>query len=95
MWIYLIKKKSDTLVVFKRFKSMAENQSEHRVKTLRIDRGGEYTSIGFKKFYEEFGITYEITPSYTLQYNGIAERRNKTLLVVHVKKQRSTYVFVG
>jgi len=33
----------------------------------------------FKKFYDENGITRHLTISYTLQQNGVVERRNITL----------------
>jgi hypothetical protein len=36
-----IKTKSDVFEAFKTFKAYAENQSEHRIKTLRDDKGGE------------------------------------------------------
>ena len=42
LWIYLIKKKSDMIEVFTKFKYMVEIQSVHKIKTLRIDDGGEY-----------------------------------------------------
>ena len=44
LWIYLIKRKDEVFDVFKRFKSMAERQSGHKVKILKTDGGGEYTS---------------------------------------------------
>lgn len=34
----------------------------------------------FKKFCEKDGIGHEISPPYTPQHNGTAERKNKTIL---------------
>lgn len=42
--------------------------------------GGEYTSREFAKFCEEQGILHEITAPYTPQHNGLAERRNRSLV---------------
>ena len=57
-----------------------ENQLDMRVKTLRTNRGHEYLSKQFKEFCEEKGITRQLTIPATPQQNGVAERRNRTLL---------------
>ncbi|MCI76081.1 copia-like retrotransposable element, partial [Trifolium medium] len=44
------------------------------------DGGGEYTSKDFENFCISQGIVYEVTAPYTPQHNGLAERRNTTLL---------------
>ena len=51
-----IKAKSDVFEAFKNFKAYAENQSGHRIKILRDDKGGEYMSNAFTKFTTECGI---------------------------------------
>ena len=43
-WVYFLKTKSQVLSVFKSFKKMVETQSGQKVKVLRTDNGGEYTS---------------------------------------------------
>ena len=43
-WIYFLKTKNEVFGKFKEFKALIENHSERRVKTLRTDNGGEYTS---------------------------------------------------
>ncbi|KAI3767088.1 hypothetical protein L2E82_17173 [Cichorium intybus] len=47
---------------------------------LRSDRGGEYLSIEFLDYLKEFGIVSQLSPPRTPQLNGVAERRNRTLL---------------
>ena len=42
--IYFLNKKSEMFGKFKEFKSLIENLSENRIKTLGLDNGGEYTS---------------------------------------------------
>jgi len=44
MWIYLIKRKSEVLSVFRKFKSMVERQSGSNIKILRSNGGGKYTT---------------------------------------------------
>ncbi|GKB64181.1 retrotransposon protein, putative, ty1-copia subclass [Tanacetum coccineum] len=46
-YVYLIKHKSDTFEVFKRYQNEVENQLSRKIKVLRSDRGGEYLSIEF------------------------------------------------
>ena len=43
-WIYFLNTKSEVFGKFKEFKALIENHSERRIKTLRPDNGGEYTS---------------------------------------------------
>ena len=43
-WIYFLKEKSEVFYYFKIFKALVEKQSGFMLKTLRSDRGGEYTS---------------------------------------------------
>ena len=43
-WIYFLKTKDEVFRKFKEFKSLIENHSKRRTKTLRTDNGGEYNS---------------------------------------------------
>ena len=47
---------------------------------MRIDRGGEFTSQEFNNFYNENGIRRQLTTSFTPQQNGVAERKNRTIM---------------
>ena len=47
---------------------------------MRTDGGGEYTSKEFEAFSVNEGIVHEVTAPYTPQHNGLAERRNRTIL---------------
>ena len=49
-WIYFLKTKNEVFRKFKEFKALIENHSERRIKTLRTDNGGEYTSKEFESF---------------------------------------------
>ena len=57
-----------------------ENQSGHRIKILRINRGGEYVSNEFLNFCKTHGIQKHLTAWYTPQQNGITERKNRTIM---------------
>ncbi|GKD90792.1 zinc finger, CCHC-type containing protein, partial [Tanacetum coccineum] len=58
------------------------NQAKIRSKNpmLRTDRGGEFTSNEFTKYYKENGIAQQWTAPYSPQQNGVVERRNRIVL---------------
>ena len=55
-WIYILKNKSEVFGKFMEFKALIENHSERRIKTLRSNNGGEYTSKEFEALCKEAGI---------------------------------------
>jgi hypothetical protein len=79
-WIYYVKSKEseEFLVRFQEFKSQFENLTGRKIKTLRSDNGGEYTSKCFIDFCIEAGIKREYTIPYNPQQNGVAERKNRS-----------------
>ncbi|GAU17221.1 hypothetical protein TSUD_324240 [Trifolium subterraneum] len=77
---YLIKKKTDVLDVFIKYKFMVERQSGHKLETLRTDGGGEYETNEFDALCEKEGIVHEVVPAYTPQQNGTAKRKNRTIM---------------
>jgi transposase InsO family protein len=81
-WIYFLKNKDGVLVKFQEFKAQVENQTERKIKVLRSDNGGEYTSKEFNSFCIEAGIKREFTASYNPQQNGVVERKNRTIIDV-------------
>ena len=78
-YVYLLQTKDEAIGYFKIYKTEVENQIERKIKCLRSDRGGEYFPKIFDEFYEEHDIIHERTPPYSLESNGIAERKNCTL----------------
>lgn len=79
-WVYFLKEKSETFLVFKRFKAFVENQSGCSSKVIRSDKGGEYTSHEFQDYCKDEGIWKQTTVGYSPQQNGIAERKNRTIV---------------
>ena len=79
-YVYLMRYKSKTFEKFKEFKNEVQNQLGKSIKAIRSDRGGEYLSQEFDKHLKEYGIVSQLTLLRTPQWNGVFERRNKTLL---------------
>ena len=79
-WIYFLTEKSEALSVFKKFKILVEKEADSLIRSLRTDRGGEFTSQDFTNFCCDNGIRRQLTAAYTPQQNGIAERKNRTIM---------------
>lgn len=79
-WVYLLLQKSEALSCFKSFKKMVEKETGSFVKCLRTDRGGEFISLDFNNFCKENGIKQQLTTAFTPQQNGVAERKNRTVM---------------
>eukprot|EP00253_Pinus_taeda_P031858 PITA_31858 len=79
-WVYFLKNKSEVFEKFRNFKALVENQSGLHIKVLRTDRGGEYISKEFLRFCRENGFHKQFTARYTSQQNGVAERKNRTIM---------------
>ncbi|KAL0445227.1 UNVERIFIED_CONTAM: hypothetical protein Slati_2245400 [Sesamum latifolium] len=79
-YVYLMRYKSEAFGRFKEYRLEVENQTNRKIKALRSDRGGEYLSGEFIVHLKENGILSQWTPPGTPQLNGVAERRNRTLL---------------
>ncbi|KAM1729772.1 hypothetical protein ACFX12_020114 [Malus domestica] len=79
-YVYLMKYKSESFEKFKEFKNEVEKQTGKQIKTLRLDRGGEYLSNEFLDYLKQCGIVSQWTPPGTPQLNGVSERRNQTLM---------------
>jgi len=81
-WIYFLKKKDEVFTWFRHFKAIIENQSEKRIKILRTDIGTEYESNEFHDYCRDAGIKRETTTPYTLEQDGVAKRKNCTIVEV-------------
>ncbi|CAL2259306.1 unnamed protein product [Prunus armeniaca] len=79
-WVYFLVEKSKAFNYFKCFKTMVEKETGLFVKCLRTDRGGEFNSNEFNDFCKQSGIKRQLTTAYTPQQNGVAERKNRTVM---------------
>ena len=79
-YVYLMRHKSESFEMFKSFQNEVQNQLGKTIKALRSDRGGEYLSQEFDDHLRTCGVISQLTPPGTPQWNGVSERRNRTLL---------------
>jgi transposase InsO family protein len=80
MWVEMLKTKDQALDCFKKIKLRAEVESGGKLKALRTDKGGEFTSNMFLFFCSEGGIKHYTTTPYSPQQNGVVERINQTVV---------------
>ncbi|KAL0456651.1 UNVERIFIED_CONTAM: Retrovirus-related Pol polyprotein from transposon TNT 1-94 [Sesamum latifolium] len=50
------------------------------LKVLRTDHGGEFTFREFNNICSEHGVHRQLTAAYSSQQNGVAERKNQTIM---------------
>ena len=80
VWVYVLKSKNEVFDKFVEWKTLVEKQTEHKVKVLQSDNGGEYMSKAFDMFCSKEGIARQTSAPYTPQQNGVAKRANRTIV---------------
>jgi transposase InsO family protein len=79
-WIFFMNTKGQVFIWFQEFKALVDNQTGKKIKVLRSDNGGEYTSKDFMDFCAGEGIKRELIVPYNPQQNGVAERKNRAIV---------------
>ncbi|GJY32679.1 ribonuclease H-like domain-containing protein [Tanacetum coccineum] len=70
----------ETSRILKTFITEIENQLDYKVKVIRSDNGTKFKNSAMNQFYEMKGIKREFSVVMTPQQNGVAERKNRTLI---------------
>ncbi|GJZ17237.1 retrovirus-related pol polyprotein from transposon TNT 1-94 [Tanacetum coccineum] len=79
-WVYFLKKKSQAPKTIMYFIKRVENQNDIKIKQLRTNNGTEFGNNIIVNFYDEKGISQKFSSPYTPKQNGVAERKNRTLI---------------
>lgn len=66
-WVYFLKNKGEAFEHFQKFHALVERETRKKLKSQRIDRGGEFTSQNFREYCVEFWIRREFSGPYTPQ----------------------------
>ncbi|GKD69320.1 ribonuclease H-like domain-containing protein, partial [Tanacetum coccineum] len=72
--------KDEASGILKTFITEIENQLDYKVKVIRSDNGTEFKNCVINQFCEMKGIQREFSIARTPYQNGVAERRNRTLI---------------
>ncbi|WVZ70719.1 LOW QUALITY PROTEIN: hypothetical protein U9M48_019362 [Paspalum notatum var. saurae] len=80
MWMRLLSAKDEAPEAIKQFQAKVEAETGYKLKVLRTDRGGEFTSVEFGRSCADKGVERHLTAPYSPQQNGVVERRNQTVV---------------
>ncbi|GJU92906.1 putative ribonuclease H-like domain-containing protein [Tanacetum coccineum] len=79
-WVFFLRTKDETNGILKDLIRQIENQLNQKVKTIRCDNGTEFKNRDIIEFCESKGIKREYSNARTLKQNGVAKRKNRTLI---------------
>nr|GEW13884.1 hypothetical protein [Tanacetum cinerariifolium] len=70
----------ETSGILRKFITEIKNLKDLKVKIIRCNNGGEFRNKEMNDFFSQKGIKREFSNARTPQQNGVAERRNRTLI---------------
>nr|GEV24620.1 putative ribonuclease H-like domain-containing protein [Tanacetum cinerariifolium] len=79
-WFFFLASKDETSAILKKFITGIENLVDHKVKVIRCDTRTEFKNREMNQFCEMKGIMRQYSIARTPQQNGVAKRRNMTLI---------------
>ncbi|GKA06001.1 putative ribonuclease H-like domain-containing protein [Tanacetum coccineum] len=79
-WVFFLATKDETSGILKSFITGIENLVDHKVKVIRCDNETEFKNKEMNQFYEMNSILRQFSVVRTPQQNGVAKRRNMTLI---------------
>ncbi|GJU46905.1 retrovirus-related pol polyprotein from transposon TNT 1-94 [Tanacetum coccineum] len=79
-WVFFLHSKDKASEVIISFIKKTQVNLKLQVQRVRTDNGSEFKNKTLAKFFDEVGITQQISASRTPQQNGVVERRNQTLV---------------
>nr|GEZ19494.1 putative ribonuclease H-like domain-containing protein [Tanacetum cinerariifolium] len=79
-WAFFLGTKDETFYILKDFIALKENQLNKKVKAIRCDNGTEFQNAKLIDLCREKGIKRDYSNAKTPQQNGVAKRKNRTLI---------------
>ncbi|GJQ98877.1 putative ribonuclease H-like domain-containing protein [Tanacetum coccineum] len=79
-WVFFLATKDDTSDILKSFITRVKNLIDQKVKVIRCDNEIEFKNKEMNQFCERKSIKREFHVARTPQQNGVAERKNRTLI---------------
>lgn len=78
--IFFIKQKSEVATKLIEYVERVKTKFGTKPKVIRSDRGSEYTCTEVQSYLRKEGIKFQCTVGYAPEQNGIAERKNRSLV---------------
>nr|GFA03908.1 retrovirus-related Pol polyprotein from transposon TNT 1-94 [Tanacetum cinerariifolium] len=79
-WVKFLRSKDETPDFIIKFLKMIQVRLKVSVRRIRTDNGTEFVNQTLRDYYEEVGISHEISVARSPRHNGVVERRNRTLI---------------
>nr|GEU46122.1 hypothetical protein [Tanacetum cinerariifolium] len=79
-WVFFLATKDETSGIFNSFITRIENIVDHKVKVIRCDNETKFKNRDTNQFCEMKGILRQFSVARTPQQNGVAKRKNRTLI---------------
>ncbi|KAJ9544835.1 hypothetical protein OSB04_024542 [Centaurea solstitialis] len=79
-WVFFLRSKSDAPEEIILFVRKMERLNNLTVRSIRSDHGTEFRNSTLETFFDQKGISQNFSSVRTPQQNGVAERRNRTLI---------------
>ncbi|GJT40762.1 putative ribonuclease H-like domain-containing protein [Tanacetum coccineum] len=79
-WVFFLGTKDETFYILRDFITFVENQLTKKVKAIRCDNGTEFKNSNLIELCGSKGIKRDYSVARTPQQNGVAERKNRTLI---------------
>nr|GEY78247.1 hypothetical protein [Tanacetum cinerariifolium] len=79
-WTFFLRTKDETSNILRNFITEIKNLKDLKVKIIRCDNEGEFKNKEMNEFYTKKGNRIEFSNARTPRQNGVAEKRNKTLI---------------
>ncbi|KAJ9536418.1 hypothetical protein OSB04_un000410 [Centaurea solstitialis] len=86
-WVFFLRAKSETPQVIISFILRMEKYNQITIRSIRSDHGTELKNSVLDEFLVSKGISQNFSSVRTPQQNGVAERRNRTLIEAHLPIQ--------
>ena len=86
-WVFFVHDKGEVKYVLKTFMGRAQNQYDVKIKKIICVNRTEFRNTQVEEFLDEEGIKHEFSAPYSPQQNGVAERKNRTLIelsLIHI-----------
>lgn len=78
--LYMLKSKGEAIDAFRKYLALVENQCDTKIKMVRSDNGGEFTSAAFQDLLAINGIVFNPVPPAAHAQNGRVERVHRTVM---------------
>jgi transposase InsO family protein len=77
MWVVVLGSKREVTIAIMSVQAVAEAECGCKLRVLRTDNGGEFTTAEFTSYCADEGVKRHYSASYNPQQNDVIERRNQ------------------